>query len=111
MNYVTLLQDATPNTSGYMIAGYAVFVVVMAVYLVSFLARRRNLEQDLSTLHTMEEEIKQKAATPLPQRRSPRKAAPTRAVPPKRSPRKAAAAKTGTKRGGTARKRPARRSR
>jgi hypothetical protein len=41
-----------------MIAGYAVFCIVMIVYLASFVIRRRNLEQDLSTLQAMEAESK-----------------------------------------------------
>jgi hypothetical protein len=51
-----LLQEATPDTSAYMIAGYAVFSLIMAVYLASFFIRRRNLEQDLTTLQSMESE-------------------------------------------------------
>jgi hypothetical protein len=36
-----------------MIAGYAVFSVIMVIYLVSLAVRRRNLEQDLSTLEAI----------------------------------------------------------
>jgi hypothetical protein len=96
MNYLMLLQDAPPDTSGYMIAGYAVFVVVMAIYLISFVARRRNLEQDLSTLRTMEAESKTRVSTPAPRKRGPRKAAPAKAAP---------------KRGSAPKKRPARKGR
>jgi hypothetical protein len=96
MNYTMLLQDATPDTSGYMIAGYVVFVVLMAIYLVSFLARKRNLEQDLGTLRTIEAESKTHVAQPAPRKRSPRKAAP---------------AKAGGRRRPPARKRPARKGR
>jgi hypothetical protein len=85
MNYMMLLQDAPPNTSGYMIAGYVVFVVVMAIYLVSFMARRRNLEQDLSTLRTIEDENKDKLSKPAKRPRSPRKAASARTSPGRRS--------------------------
>jgi hypothetical protein len=53
-----LLQEATPDTSAYMIAGYAVFCIVMIVYLASLMIRRRNLEQDLTTLQAMETESK-----------------------------------------------------
>jgi hypothetical protein len=67
MNYSMFFQEATPDTSGYMIAGYVVFVVVMAIYLVSFFTRRRNLEQDLATLQTIESEGKAAApAVPAP---------------------------------------------
>jgi hypothetical protein len=88
MNYVMLLQDAPPDTSGYMIAGYVIFVVVMAIYLISFIARRRNLEQDLSTLRTIEAENKVKASRPAQPQRASRKAAPA-----KKAPRRPSAAK------------------
>jgi hypothetical protein len=96
MNYIMLLQDTPPDTSGYMIAGYVVFVVVMAIYLISFMARRRNLEQDLSALQTIEEENTAKVSRPVQRNRSRRKAA---------------LAKTGSKRRGAAKKRPARKGR
>lgn len=66
MNYAVLLQDSTPDTSAYMLAGYVIFAVIMAIYIVSFLARRRNLERDLSTLETMKAESK--AGAPQPPR-------------------------------------------
>jgi hypothetical protein len=49
-------QDAPPDTSAYMIAGYTVFFVISAIYLVSLVVRRRNLEQDLQTLESIEAE-------------------------------------------------------
>jgi hypothetical protein len=96
MNYIMLLQDAPPDTSGYMIAGYVIFVVVMAIYLISYLTRKRNLEQDLNTLRTIEAETTARA----PERASS-----------KRSPRKAAPSKSRGRGRGAARKRPARKSR
>lgn len=51
-----LFQDIPPDTSSYMIAGYVIFTVIMVIYLASLLLRRRNLEQDLATLKTMEAE-------------------------------------------------------
>ena len=85
MNYVMLLQDAPPNTSGYMVAGYAVFIVVMAIYIISFMARRRNLEQDLDTLRKIEAENKAKVSKRAERRRSPRKAATATTSPRRRS--------------------------
>jgi hypothetical protein len=67
MNYAVLLQDTPPDTSGYMVAGYVIFAVIMAIYIVSYLARGRNLERDLSTLETMKAESK--AITPQPPRK------------------------------------------
>jgi hypothetical protein len=48
------LQEATPDTSGYMIAGYAVAFIVMALYVLSIYLRSRNLHQDLTLLEEMD---------------------------------------------------------
>jgi hypothetical protein len=58
-----LLQEAPPDTVGYMIAGYVVFVVIMAIYLASFFVRQHNLEQDLNTLRTIGAENKASEST------------------------------------------------
>ncbi|MGE5249573.1 MAG: hypothetical protein ACM3QS_05110 [Bacteroidota bacterium] len=50
------LQEPPPNTSAYMIAGYAIFFVVMIIYLASLVIRWRNLNQDLRMLEDMEKE-------------------------------------------------------
>lgn len=47
-------QEATPDTSGYMIAGYAIAFIVMAIYVASFVIRNRNLQRDLKTLEEMD---------------------------------------------------------
>ena len=48
------LQDVTPDTSGYMIAGYAVAFIIMGLYVLSMYLRNRNLHQDLTTLQELE---------------------------------------------------------
>jgi len=53
--------DAPPDTSAYMIAGYAVFFIIAAIYIVSLLVRWRNINQDMTTLETIEKENKLKA--------------------------------------------------
>jgi hypothetical protein len=53
-------QEATPDTSGYMIAGFAVAFIVMALYVASLYLRARNLNQD----RTMLEEMDQTASSP-----------------------------------------------
>ena len=50
------LQDAPPDTSRYMIAGYVIFFLISAIYVLSLIVRRRNLDQDLKTLQSMEAE-------------------------------------------------------
>jgi len=47
-------MNATPNSISYMIAGYIVFAVVMAVYLVSLVLRFRSRHKDLDNLQELE---------------------------------------------------------
>ena len=49
-------MEPTPDTSGYMIAGYAVFFIVSAIYLLSLFVRNRSLQRDLETLANLESE-------------------------------------------------------
>ncbi len=86
------LQDAIPDTSSYLVAGYISFAVIFAIYLASFLIRRRNLEQDLKTLETLRAEQasaspRQGGAVKPGTGRKASKPAPGRAKP---SPRRAA---------------------
>ena len=48
------LQTPTPDTSGYMIAGYAVAFIVMGLYVASMYLRTRNLKRDQETLEEMD---------------------------------------------------------
>ena len=50
------LQQGPADTTGYMIAGYAVIFIVMLAYLASLVIRRRNLDQDLEVLQELEKE-------------------------------------------------------
>jgi hypothetical protein len=64
-------QEATPDTSGYMIAGYAISFLVMALYVASIYLRSRNLHQDMTTLNEMEEPAPPVQVRPVsPARRS-----------------------------------------
>lgn len=49
------LQTPTPDTSGYMIAGYAVAFIVMGLYVASLYVRTRNLKRDMETLEEMDD--------------------------------------------------------
>ena len=49
-----LLQTATADTSGYMIAGFIVSFVVMGLYVASIYLRSRNLNQDKAMLEEMD---------------------------------------------------------
>ncbi len=53
-----LALDAPPDTFAYMLAGYIVIFGVMAIYLISLVVRRRNLNQDLETLEEIENKEK-----------------------------------------------------
>jgi len=54
-------QEITPDTSGYMVVGYAIAFAVMAIYLASLLIRWRNLNRDLEMLADMDKEKKPRA--------------------------------------------------
>lgn len=64
-------QETTPDTSGYMIAGYAVVFIILAVYAASLYLRSRNLKQDMDMLTEIEKHAaptakpKKKAAKPV----------------------------------------------
>lgn len=47
-------QETTPDSSGYMIAGYAVAFIVMALYVASIYLRARNLKQDVTILEELD---------------------------------------------------------
>jgi hypothetical protein len=54
----------TPNTLAYLVAGYIVFWLVTFVFVISLVARTRNLEKDIEVLKTlMEEEQKDREET------------------------------------------------
>ena len=60
-------QDATPDTSGYMIAGFAIAFIVMALYVASMYLRSRNLQQDMTLLEEMDKPAKP-VETPRPKK-------------------------------------------
>jgi hypothetical protein len=66
-----IFQEATPDTSGYMIAGYVIAFLLMGLYVASIYIRNRNLDQDMAMLEEME-----KPAEPVMEVRRPKKSAP-----------------------------------
>ena len=50
------LLETTPDTSGYMIAGFLVTFVTMGIYVPSMYIRNRNLKQDVEALESMQTE-------------------------------------------------------
>jgi hypothetical protein len=53
-------QTPIPDTSEYMIAGYAIAFIVMALYVASMALRSRNLKRDLTTLEEMDQAAQEK---------------------------------------------------
>lgn len=58
-----MFLETTPNTSGYMILGYAVVFTVMAIYLFSIFIRNRNLKRDIEALGSLQIERPKKVKT------------------------------------------------
>jgi hypothetical protein len=54
MTYLPLLD--TPETSGYMIMGYTVAIVLPLLFIASLIYRYRNLKRDEETLKQLEED-------------------------------------------------------
>ena len=48
--------ETTPDTSQYMVAGYAIAFGVMLIYVASLFIRFRNLNRDLSMLEDMDKQ-------------------------------------------------------
>jgi hypothetical protein len=48
-----LLLDPTPNTVGYLVAGYIFLVGVPILYVLSWLVRQRSLERDIQMLESL----------------------------------------------------------
>ncbi len=60
-----LFQATPPDTSIYMIAGYVIFFLIIAIYILSLLIRTRDLDQDLTVLKSLRETGKVTAAKPV----------------------------------------------
>ena len=59
-----MLLETTPDTSGYMIAGYVFSFVVMGIYVFSMYLRNANLKRDAETLESLQAEESKKASSP-----------------------------------------------
>lgn len=53
MIFSSLFQEGPAETTAYMIAGYAVIFVVMAIYIISLWLRWRNLHRDQEMLQRL----------------------------------------------------------
>jgi hypothetical protein len=68
-------DEIAPDTSLYMVAGYTIFFLIILVYVASLFIRKRNLDQDLMTLESLQAE----SAAPAPAKPAPIKRNPARA--------------------------------
>jgi len=59
-------MEATPDTSGYMVAGYIIAFLVMGLYVLNLYLRHRSLSRDLEALETVITESKPKPALKRP---------------------------------------------
>ena len=59
-----MFLEFTPDTSGYMIAGYVIAFATMGIYVFSMFLRNRNLRQDLETLESFKAPVKPKTTKP-----------------------------------------------
>jgi hypothetical protein len=50
-----LLQD-TPDTVNYLLAGYAILIGLLVLYVASWAVRRRNLQKDLELIDSLKAE-------------------------------------------------------
>ena len=58
-----LLLDTTPNTVGYLVAGYIFLLGLPILYVISWVVRRRSLERDLEMIESLKaDELKRGAA-------------------------------------------------
>ena len=69
-----LFDQAPPDTSVYMIAGYSIFAIITVIYLASLFVRARNLRRDLDTLEGLQAEVEPPApaVAPRPGRAKPK---------------------------------------
>ena len=88
-----LFQETPPDTSLYMIAGYAAFTLILLIYLLSLMLRRRNLEQDLSALESIRAETKAPEAKTRPRNKKTSKSASPKAGRRRSAGRKATSKK------------------
>jgi len=56
---ILMLTLQTPDTSGYMIAGYIIFISLPILFIVSLFVRRRNLQKDEAAMRSLGDEDQQ----------------------------------------------------
>jgi hypothetical protein len=59
-----LLIDPTPDTVGYLIAGYIFLIGLPVLYVASWYVRQRSLKRDIETIESLEADENKRAAMP-----------------------------------------------
>jgi hypothetical protein len=59
-----LLDPTTPNTVGYLIAGYIFLLGLPIAYIVTWFIRRRSLERDIEMLESLKADEQKRSANP-----------------------------------------------
>jgi hypothetical protein len=60
------LDPTTPNTVGYLIAGYIFLLGLPIAYIVTWFIRRRSLERDIEMLESLQADEQKRGATATP---------------------------------------------
>ena len=58
------LVDPTPDTIGYLIAGYVFMIGLPVLYIASWFVRQRSLQRDIETIESLEADEVKRAAQP-----------------------------------------------
>ena len=61
---MALLDPTTPNTVGYLVAGYIFLLGMPIAYVVTWFIRRRSLERDIEMLESLTADEQKRAANP-----------------------------------------------
>ena len=80
MAFLPVLQSGTPDTTRFMLLGYAFIIGLPLLYIISWFMRRRSLERDLETIDALSKEEKP-AEQPGAEQRARAAAAPDAAQP------------------------------
>jgi hypothetical protein len=59
-----LFVDPTPDTVGYLVAGYVFLIGLPVLYILSWYVRQRSLQRDLETIESLAADERQRGAKP-----------------------------------------------
>ncbi len=62
--HALLFLDATPDTVGYLIAGYIFMIGLPVLYILSWFMRQRSLKRDIETIESLAADEQKRGAKP-----------------------------------------------